>query len=95
MVETIDGGPGGERCLALLDEKFLEAIEGLTGVGIAGGDRTAGAGIATFKIDRADLEADDVAFVGGEELIFPKWREEFLLRRVAGSEVDFKGSAKS
>ena len=78
------GARRGERPGAV-GRKFLEAIEALTGVGIARGDRTAGAGIATFKIDRAYLEADDVAFVGGEELIFPKRRERFLLGESLGA----------
>jgi hypothetical protein len=85
MVEAGGGGPWGEGGFAELREAFLEAVEGFAGVGIAWRDRTASAGIAAFKMNLADGEADGTAFIGAEELIFPK----------GGDAVDFESGAEA
>jgi hypothetical protein len=71
--------------LALAGELFLEAVESDAGARIAGRDGTAGAGIAAFKVDFADGEADDAAFVLAEELVFPE----------GGNAVELEGGAKA
>ncbi len=95
MVEAVGWRPTGKRCLALLGEEFLEAVVVATGEGGAGGDGAAGAGIAPLKINFADFEADDVAFIGGEELIFPERRQGFAVGGGGGIDVDFEGSAEA
>ena len=56
MIERFAGRPDGEGGLAgEVREEFLEAVVGESGEGIARGDGAAGAGIATFKMNGADL----------------------------------------
>lgn len=85
MVEARARGVWWEGEFAELNETFLEAVVGLAGVGITGGDGAAGAGIAPFKVYGADAEADYVALVFGEESIFPE----------GGGAIDFEGSAEA
>ena len=85
MIEGFAGRPDGEGGLAELREKFLEAVVGESGEGIARGDGAAGAGIATFKMNGADLEPNYVARIFGKELIFPE----------GGDTIDFERSAET
>ena len=77
MVEAGARGPGGEGGFALTGEVLLEAVEILAGLGIARRDGAAGAGVAAFKVDFADSEADNAAFVLAEELVFPEGGQLF------------------
>ncbi len=55
-----------------MHEALLEAVDGFAGVGIAGRDGAASAGIAAFKMNIADGEADGATLVGTEEAVFPE-----------------------
>lgn len=72
MVEAVAGGPVREGGLAHVGEMLLEAFEDFAGARIARRDGTAGAWVAALEVNFADGEADDVAFVFGEELVFPE-----------------------
>jgi hypothetical protein len=85
VVEAGAGGPGRQGGFAEVGEAFLEAFEDFAGLGIAGRDGAAGAGIAALEIDFADFEADYAAFVFAEELVFPE----------GGDAVDFQSGAKA
>lgn len=75
MVEAGLWGPWREGGFAELGEAFLEKFENVAAVGIARGDGTTGAGIAAFKVNFTDGEADGAAFVSAEEVIFPEGRD--------------------
>ena len=85
MVESGAGGPWGKGGFALVSKMFLEAVEVDAGKRIARRDRAAGAGIAAFKMDFADSEADCAAFVFAEESVFPE----------GGNIFEFEGGAKA
>lgn len=85
MVEAGAGGPGRQGGFAELGEAFLEAFEDFAGLGIAGRDGAAGAGIAALEIYFADFEADYATFVFAEELVFPE----------GGDAVDFESGAET
>ena len=75
--------------MAELSEEFLKAVVGDAGVGIASWDGAAGAGVATFKTYFADAEADYVAGIIGEELIFPEGGNAVDLERSTKAETGF------
>jgi hypothetical protein len=85
VVEAVARGPRGEGGLAQPGETFLEVVEDDSGAGIAGRNGTAGAGVAAFEMNLADGEADGIAFVFGEELVFPE----------GGDTVNFEGGAET
>ena len=88
VVEAIAGGPGCESGFALFGEMLLEAGEWDAGVGIARGDGAAGAGVAALEGDIANGEADDVAFVIGEELVFPEGGDAIYFQSGAKAKTD-------
>ena len=85
MIEAFLRRPWRQRGFAELGEAFLEAVESFAGAGIARGDGAAGAGIAAFKVNVTDGEADGAAIVGAKELIFPE----------GGDAVDFDSGAEA
>ena len=91
MVEAVAGGPWGQRGLTLVGESFWKPSR-LCRCGDRAGDGAAGAGIATFKMDFADGEADDAAFVFAEELVFPEGGDAVEFERRAEALADvFQG----
>lgn len=66
----------------------METIEDDACARIARRNRTAGAGIAAFKMNVADGEADGVAFVFGEELVFPEGGDAANFERRAETLAD-------
>lgn len=74
VVESGGGRPWGEGGFAELREALLESVDGRAGVGIARGHWAAGAGVAAFKMNITNREADGAAFVHAEEAIFPEGR---------------------
>ena len=94
MVEAGAGRPGRESGFAELGESLLEAFEDFAGLGIAGRDGAAGAGIAALEIYFADFEADYAAFVFAEELIFPEGWDAIYFQSGAETLAGFvKGNA--
>jgi len=89
VVEAGAGGPGRQGGFAELVEAFLEAFEDFAGLGIAGRDGAAGAGIAALEIYFADFEADHAALVFAEELIFPEGRDAIYFQRGAEALAGF------
>lgn len=73
----------------------MEAFEDGGGVGVAGRDGTASAGVATFKVDFADGEADGGAVVFGEEAVFPEGGELFAASAAGWIEIDFESGAEA
>jgi hypothetical protein len=72
VVEAGGGGPRGQGGFAELSEALLKTVDGCAGVGITRGDWAAGAGVAAFKMNIANREADGTALVHAEEVIFPE-----------------------
>ena len=88
MIEARSGGPGRQRGFAELGEALLEAVDGFAGAGIARGDGAAGAGVAPFKMDVADGEADGAAFIGAKKLVFPEGGDAIDLQSSAEAEAE-------
>jgi hypothetical protein len=95
MVEAVARGPWGKSGFAELREMFLEAVEICAGVGIAGRDGAAGAGIAAFEVGGAETETNNAAFVWAEKLIFPESGKGVAAGDVRGRGVDFEAGAKA
>ena len=95
MVEAGAGGPGRQGGFAELGEALLEAFEDFAGLGIAGRDGAAGAGIAALEIYFADFEADYAALVFAEELVFPEGGQLFAECDPCRVDVDFERSAEA
>ncbi len=94
MVETGAGGPGGKGGFALTGEVLLEAVEILAGLGITRRDGAASAGVAAFKVDFADGEADNAPFVFAEELVFPEGGQPFAESGPLRADIQFERGAE-
>ena len=72
-----------------MGEALLEAFEDFAGLGIAGRDGAACAGIAALEIYFADFEADYAALVFAEELVFPEARDSIYFQSGAETLAGF------
>ena len=89
MVEAGAGGPRGERGFAELREALLEAIEHDARERIARGNGAPRAGIATLKMNFADLEAHGATLVFAEKPVFPERGHAIDFERGAEAQADF------